>query len=53
MAFILKPLLLKFVTSSVVKKLIIKALSALAESSDNTIDDKIVKYIKNNLFPEK
>ena len=33
--------------------LVIELLEACAKTSDNTIDDKIVDFVKINLFPSK
>ena len=49
---ILKPILMTFVKTNAVKKLIIDLLKALAKTTDNTIDDGIVGYIEVNLWPE-
>jgi len=34
-----------------VKNLIVELLEAYAKTTDNTIDDQVVKYVKQNLFP--
>ena len=44
--------LIKFVNTIQVKQLIVDLLTALAKSTDNTVDDKAVSVIKNGLFPE-
>ena len=49
---ILKPILMTFCKTNAVKKLIIDLLKALAKTTDNTIDDKIVEYVEANLWPE-
>ena len=49
---ILKPILMTFVKTNAVKKLIVDLLKSLAKTTDNTIDDKIVEYVEANLWPE-
>jgi len=51
MIVLIKPILMAFLSSSAVKELVIQLLEAYAESTDNTIDDKAVELIKQNLFP--
>ena len=41
-----------FCKTNAVKKLILDLLKALAKTTDNTIDDKIVEYVETNLWPE-
>ena len=50
---ILKPILLPFCKTNAVKKLILDLLKALVKSTDNTVDDQIVDYIKANLWPKE
>jgi len=49
---ILKPIILAFVRTNAVKKLIIDILEALAKRTDNTVDDKVVDYVKSHLWPD-
>jgi len=49
---ILKPILMTFVKTNAVKKLILDLLKALAKTTDNTVDDQIVDYIAVHLWPE-
>jgi|TARA_B100001250_G_scaffold124823_1_gene106093 hypothetical protein len=51
MVALIRPLLFKFVNTPQVKQLIIDLLTKLAASTDNTVDDKAVIFIKNGLFP--
>lgn len=37
--------------SKAVKKLIVDLLTSLAETTDNTVDDHVVAYVKSALFP--
>lgn len=48
---ILKPILLTFCKTNAVKKLILDLLKALAKTTDNTVDDKIVALIETKLWP--
>ena len=52
MLFIIKPILMKFVLSNSVRKLVIDLLEAYAKSTDNTIDDAAVELVKNNIYPK-
>jgi hypothetical protein len=51
MLFLIKPILFKFLQSKGVKNLVIELLEAYCKSTDNTIDDKVVDFVKQNLFP--
>ena len=53
MIALIRPILFSFLKSEKVKLLIVDLLTKLAESSDNTIDDAAVKFIRNGLFPNK
>jgi len=53
MLFLIKPILLRFLTSNSVRQLVVDLLEAYAKSTDNTIDDAAVELIKNNIFPKK
>jgi hypothetical protein len=50
MITILRPLLLSFVQSTAVKKLIVDMLEALAKRTDNTLDDQAVAIIRDKLL---
>lgn len=50
---LLKPILIKFATSTPVKKLIIDLLRKLTSTTDNTIDDAAVDFIETRLFQDK
>ncbi len=50
---ILKPILMTFVKTNAVKKLIVDLLKSLAKTTDNTIDDQIVDYVAVHLWPEE
>lgn len=47
---LIKPILLAFVTSKAVKKLVIDLLAALASRSDTTLDDQAVEVIRGHLL---
>ena len=51
MVFLIRPILLRFLRSKGVKTLVVELLEAYAKTTDNTIDDQVVKYVKQNLFP--
>ena len=53
MILLLKPVMLAFVKSDAVKKLIVDCLKKLVESTDNTVDDQAVAFIETALFPAK
>ncbi len=50
---ILKPIIMTFVKTNAIKKLILDLLKALAKTTDNTIDDQIVDYVAVHLWPDK
>ena len=51
--FFIKPILLKFLTSTAVRQLVVDLLEAYAKSTDNTIDDAAVELVKSNIFPKE
>ena len=51
MITLITPILMKFVTSRQVKKLIVELLEALASKSENTLDDIAVKAVREALLP--
>ena len=50
---LITPILMKFVTSRQVKQMIVDLLTALAEKSENKLDDLAVKAVKEALLPEE
>ena len=50
---ILKPILLRFFTTTAVKRLIVDLLRSIAKQTTNTLDDKAVDILENQLFPVK
>jgi len=51
MIFLIKPILLKFLLSDSVKKLVVDLLTAYAKSTENTLDDAAVELVKRNIYP--
>ncbi len=51
MVKILKPILLVFIKSKSMKRLIVYLLKAIAKQTDNTIDDQAVSFIEARMFP--
>ena len=51
MVKIFKPILLVFIKSKAMKRLIIDLLKAIAKETDNTIDDQAVTFIEARLYP--
>ena len=51
MVKILKPILLIFIKSKAMKRLIIDLLKAISKQTDNTIDDQAVEFIEARMFP--
>ena len=52
MFVLIRPILLRFVTSKQVKKLIVELLEKLASMTENTLDDLAVKTVKEALLPK-
>ena len=48
---ILKPILLLFIKSKAMKRLIIDLLKAISKQTDNTLDDQAVSFIEARMFP--
>ena len=48
---ILKPILLKFFTTTAVKTLVVHLIKSIAKQTTNTLDDKAVAILENQLFP--
>ena len=51
MVKILKPILMVFIKSKAMKRLILDSLKALAKQTDNTLDDQAVSFIEARMFP--
>ena len=52
MIALIRPILFSFLQSTQVKQMIVDLLRALAEKSDNTVDDQAVDFIERGLFGE-
>ena len=50
---ILKPILLTFLTTTAVKRLIVDLLKTKAKQTTNTLDDRAVELLEKQLFPMK
>ena len=48
---IFKPILLVFIKSKAMKRLILDLLKAMVKQTDNTIDDQAVSFIEARLYP--
>ena len=53
MVKILKPILLIFIKSKAMKRLIVDLLKAIAKQTTNTLDDRAVELLEKQLFPMK
>ena len=53
MIALIRPVLMSFLNSDKVKRLIIDLLRKLAEQSDNIVDDQAVDFIERGLFGDK
>ena len=51
MVKIFKPILLVFIKSKAMKRLIVDLLKAIAKQTDNTLDDQAVSFIEARLYP--
>jgi hypothetical protein len=50
MVLIIKPILMAFLKSTAVKRLVLDLLRAYSKTTDNTIDDQMCDYISKNLL---
>ena len=50
---ILKTILLTFLTTTAVKRLIVDLLKTIAKQTTNTLDDRAVELLEKQLFPMK
>ena len=53
MITLIRPILFAFIGSDKVKRLIVDVLKQLAKSTDNTVDDRVVQFVEDGLFPTK
>jgi hypothetical protein len=49
---ILKPILLKFFTTTALKRLIVDLLRAICKQTSNSLDDRAVDLLEQQLFPK-
>ena len=49
---ILKPILMTFLTTTSVKRLIVDLLRAICKQTTNTLDDRAVDMLEQQLFPK-
>jgi len=50
---IFKPILLTFLTTTAVKRLIVDLLRAICKQTSNSLDDRAVDLLEKQLFPMK
>tara|TARA_Y100000015_G_scaffold30844_1_gene30322 strand:- start:258 stop:425 length:168 start_codon:yes stop_codon:yes gene_type:complete len=53
MITLIRPVLMSFLGSDKVKRLIVDLLRKAAEASDNTVDDAAVDFIERGFFGDK
>tara|TARA_Y100000015_G_scaffold37769_1_gene39989 strand:- start:888 stop:1049 length:162 start_codon:yes stop_codon:yes gene_type:complete len=53
MITLIRPILMSFLGSDKVKRLIVDLLRKAAETSDNTIDDQVVDFVERGFFGDK
>ena len=49
---ILKPILLRFLSTTACKRLIVDLLRSICKQTTNTLDDKAVDMLEQQLFPK-
>ena len=52
MITLIRPILFSFLGSDKVKRLIVDLLKQLAKSTDNSVDDRVVQFVEDGLFPK-
>ena len=50
---ILKPILMTFLTTTSVKRLVVDLLRAICKQTTNTLDDRAVDILEKQQFPDK
>jgi len=53
MVKILKPILLRFLTTTTCKRLVVDLLRAICKQTSNNLDDRAVDILERQLFPTK
>ena len=49
---ILKPILLRFLTTTACKRLVVDLLRSICKQTTNTLDDRAVDMLEQQLFPK-
>jgi hydroxymethylpyrimidine/phosphomethylpyrimidine kinase len=49
---ILKPILLRFLSTTAVKRLVVDLLRVICKQTSNTLDDRAVDMLEQQLFPK-
>jgi hypothetical protein len=49
---ILKPILLRFLSTTGCKRLVVDLCRSFVKQTSNTVDDKLVDLLEQNLFPK-
>lgn len=49
---VLKPILLRFLTTTACKRLVVDLLRSICKQTTNTLDDKAVDMLEQQLFPK-
>ena len=49
---VLKLIILRFLSNTHAKRLVIQILRSFVKQSSNTVDDKLVDLLEQNLFPK-
>ena len=49
---ILKPILLKFLSTTACKRLVVDLLRSICKQTSNTLDDRAVDMLEQQLFPK-
>jgi len=49
---ILKPILLRFLTTTACKRLVVDLLRTICKQTSNTLDDRAVDLLEQKLFPK-
>ena len=53
MLLLIRPILFRFLQSEGVKKLVVDLLTAYSESTESQIDDQVVSFVVNSMYPER
>ena len=50
---IIRPIVFAFLCGNAIKKLALDIMRALVKKTDNTVDDRLVDLLEQNLFPSR